>query len=154
MVVEASGDVDGSPHESRHGPGGRSPSEATVNPLPLGHWKCRPSAHVWMAVVVLTTSLGAGPGLAWALDCGGRLVSEGQAPWEVQAICGEPTQVDDTVEIVLKPVYDVFGRAVDHLPVAVPKSVWTYNFGPSRLVYRLTFREGTLVHIETGGYGH
>jgi hypothetical protein len=38
--------------------------------------------------------------------------------------------------------------------VAVPKSVWTYNFGPSRLIYRLTFREGKLTHIETGGYGH
>jgi hypothetical protein len=45
-------------------------------------------------------------------------------------------------------------RVVDHLPVAVPKSVWTYNFGPSRLIYRLTFREGKLAHIETGGYGH
>ncbi|MDQ3829726.1 MAG: DUF2845 domain-containing protein [Candidatus Tectomicrobia bacterium] len=81
---------------------------------------------------------------------GGR----GRADHEVQAICGEPTQVDDSVEIVLKPADDVFGRVVDHLPVAAPKSVWTYNFGPSRLVYRLTFREGTLVHIETGGYGH
>jgi hypothetical protein len=107
-----------------------------------------------MAVVVLTTLLGTGPELAWALDCEGHLVSEGQAPREVQAICGEPTQVHDTVEIILKPVYDVFGRAVDHLPVAVPKSVWTYNFGPSRLIYRLTFRDGKLTHIETGGYGH
>jgi hypothetical protein len=104
--------------------------------------------------VVLTAAVYGGQGLAWALDCGGRLVSEGQAPWEVQAICGEPTQMDDTVEIVLKPAYDVFGRVVDHFPVAVPKSVWTYNFGPSRLVYRLTFREGKLTHIETGGYGH
>jgi hypothetical protein len=109
---------------------------------------------VWGAVVVLTNWLGGAPGLAWALDCEGRLVSEGQAAWEVQAICGEPTQVQDTVEIILKPVYDPFGRVVDHLPVAVPKSVWTYNFGPSRLIYLLTFREGKLTHIETGGYGH
>jgi hypothetical protein len=107
-----------------------------------------------MAVVVLTASLGAGSGLAWALNCEGRLVSEGQAPWEVLAICGEPTQVDDTVEVILQPVYDPFGRVVDHLPVAVPKSIWTYNFGPSRLIYRLTFRAGKLVHIETGGYGY
>jgi hypothetical protein len=93
-------------------------------------------------------------GGAWALDCEGRLVSEGHAPWEVQAICGEPTQVHDTVEIVLQPVYNPFGRVVDHLPVAVPKSVWTYNFGSSRLIYFLTFRDGKLAHIETGGYGH
>jgi hypothetical protein len=110
--------------------------------------------HVWVAVVVLTTWLGGTRGLAWALDCEGRLVSEGQAPWEVQAICGEPAQVQDTVEIILQPVYDPFGRVVDHLPVAVPKSMWTYNFGSSRLIYFLTFRDGKLAHIETGGYGH
>ena len=92
--------------------------------------------------------------LAWALDCGGRLVSESQALWEVQAICGEPAQVQDTVEIMLQPVYGPFGRVVDYFPVAVPKRVWTYNFGSSRLIYVLTFREGKLVHIETGGYGH
>ena len=74
--------------------------------------------------------------------------------WEGQAICGEPAQVQDTVEIILQPVYDPFGRVVDHLPVAVPKSVWTYNFGSSRLIYFLTFRDGKLAHIETGGYGH
>jgi hypothetical protein len=109
---------------------------------------------MWVAVVALTTLVVGARGPAWALDCGGRLISEGQAAWEVQAICSEPTQVDDSVEIVLRLVYDVFGRVVDHFPVEVPKSVWTYNFGPSRLVYRLTFREGKVVHIETGGYGH
>lgn len=114
----------------------------------------RPVATVWAVVAVLTAMVGGALRLAWALDCEGRLVFEGQAPWEVQAICGEPTQVYDTVEIILQPVYDVFGRAVDRLPVAVPKSVWTYNFGPSRLVYILTFREGKLMNIETGSYGH
>jgi Protein of unknown function (DUF2845) len=121
---------------------------------PVGGRRRRPVSTVRVAAVGLTALLMGALGLAWALDCGGRLVSEGQAPWEVQAICGEPTQVYDTVEIILQPVYDPFGHVVDHLPVAVPKSVWTYNFGPSRLIYLLTFREGKLVHIETGGYGH
>jgi uncharacterized protein DUF2845 len=132
-------------------------SEATVTPRSLGRRTRRPVATARVAVVLTAAVcgvLGGAPGPVWALDCGGRLVSEGQALWEVQAICGEPTQVDDTVEIVLRPVYDVFGRVVDYFPVEVPKSVWTYNFGPSRLVYRLTFREGKVVHIETGGYGH
>jgi Protein of unknown function (DUF2845) len=75
-------------------------------------------------------------------------------PWKVQAICGEPTSVYDSVDIILQPAYDVFGRVVDHLPVAVPKRVWTDHFGPSLLVYTLTFREGKFVHIETGGDGH
>jgi hypothetical protein len=45
-------------------------------------------------------------------------------------------------------------RSGPSFPPAGPKSVWTYNFGPNRLVYRLTFREGKLVHIAIGGYGH
>jgi hypothetical protein len=110
-------------------------------------------ARAWVAMGVLMTLLVGARGSAWTLDCEGRLVSEGQAPWEVQAICGEPTQVQDTVEIILQPVYDPVGRVVAHLPVAVPKSVWTYNFGSSRLIYFLTFRAGKLAHIETGGYG-
>ena len=88
------------------------------------------------------------------MDCEGRLVSEGHAPWEVQAIRGEPTQVHDTADIVLQPVYDPFEHIVDTSRSAVPKSVWTYNFGSSRLIYFLTFRDGKLAHIETGGYGH
>jgi Protein of unknown function (DUF2845) len=110
--------------------------------------------HVKGAVVVLTAVVFGVIGLTWALDCGGRLVSLSHTPWEVQAICGEPTQMEDGLEILLKPVYDRAGHVVDHLPVAVAKSVWTYNFGPSRLVYLLTFLEGKLVKIETGGYGH
>jgi hypothetical protein len=115
---------------------------------------CLPVTRIWMAAVVLTTWLGGAPRLVWALDCEGRLVSEGQAAWEVQAICGEPAHIQDTVEILLQPVYGPFGRVVDYLPVAVPKTVWTYNFGSNRLIYVLTFREGKLAHIETGGYGH
>jgi hypothetical protein len=125
-----------------------------MNHHPEGRRTRRPMAGAWVVVAVLTAVVCGAQGLTWALDCEGRLVSEGQAPWEVQAICGEPAQVQDTVEIILQPVYDPFGRVVDHLPVAVPKSVWTYNFGSSRLIYFLTFRDGKLAHIETGGYGH
>jgi hypothetical protein len=92
-------------------------------------------------------------GIVDALDCEGRLVSMGATPWEVQAICGDPVQVSDSVEIVLKPVYNPHGHVVGHLPVGVPKQVWTYNFGSSRLMYILTFIEGALVKIDTGGYG-
>jgi hypothetical protein len=109
--------------------------------------------HVKGAVVMLTAVVCGAMGFTWALDCEGRLISLGQPSWEVQAICGEPTQIEDTLEIVLKPVHDPSGRRVDHLPMLVPKSVWTYNFGPTLLIYLLTFLEGKLVKIETGGYG-
>jgi hypothetical protein len=111
-------------------------------------------SRIRMAVVALTAVVLGTAGLVCALECEGRLVSLGASPWDVQAICGGPTQVSDTVELVLKPGYDPQGRIAGHLPVGVPKQVWTYNFGSSRLMYLLTFLEGTLVKIDTGGYGH
>jgi hypothetical protein len=111
-------------------------------------------SRVRMAVVVLSAVVLGLAGIIHALDCNGRVVSEGASPWDIQVICGDPAQINDTIEIVLKPVYGPHGRAEGHLPVGVPKQVWTYNFGSSRLMYILTFIEGTLVKIDTGGYGH
>ena len=111
-------------------------------------------SRVRFAVVVLTAVIPGAAGIVDALDCDGRLVSLGASPWDVQTVCGDPAQVSDTVELVLKPMYDAQGRVAGHLPVGVPKQVWTYNFGSSRLMYILTFLEGTLVKIDTGGYGH
>lgn len=109
--------------------------------------------HLKVAVVMLTVALCGAMGLAWALDCQGSLVSLAQAPWEVQAICGDPSQIDDTFQLIHKPVYGPSGGVVDYFPMAVPKSMWTYNFGSSQLVYLLTFLEGKLVKIDTAGYG-
>jgi Protein of unknown function (DUF2845) len=111
-------------------------------------------SSVRIAVVVLTAVVLGVAGIVHALDCGGRLVVDGASPWDVQTICGDPVQVSDTVEVVLKPVYNPHGRVAGHVPVEAPKQVWTYNFGPSRLMYILTFLEGVLVKINTGGYGH
>ena len=107
-----------------------------------------------LVVAVLSAVVLGAAGLGHALDCEGRLVMMGASPLDVQAICGDPAQVSDTIEIVLKPVYDPQGHVAGHLPVGVPKQVWTYNFGSSRLMYLLTFLEGVLVKIDTGGYGH
>ena len=111
-------------------------------------------SKVRMAMVGLTAVVLGVAGIVHALDCEGRLVSIGASPVDVQAICGNPVQVIDTIEVVLKPVYDPLGRAAGHVPVGVPKQVWTYNFGSSRLMYILTFLEGELVKIDTGGYGY
>jgi hypothetical protein len=111
-------------------------------------------SRVRFAVVVLTAVILGAAGIVDALDCDGRLVSLGASPWDVQTVCGDPAQVSDTIELVLKPVYDAQGRVAGHLPVGVSKQVWTYNFGSSRLMYILTFLEGMLVKIDTGGYGH
>jgi hypothetical protein len=111
-------------------------------------------SRVRIAVVVLTAVVLGAAGIVYALDCDGRIVSMGATLWDVQTIGGDPVQVSDTVEVVLKPVYNPQGHVAGHLPVGVPKQVWTYNFGSSRLMYILTFLEGALVKIDTGGYGH
>ena len=108
-------------------------------------------SRVRIAVVLTAVMLGM-VGIGWALECGGRLVVDGARPWDVQRICGDPEQVSDTIEVVLKPADGPQGRV--YVPVGVPKQVWTYNFGSSRLIYILTFLEGVLVKIDTGGYGH
>ena len=109
-------------------------------------------SRVRIAVVVLTALVLGAAGIGHTLDCRGRLVLDGASPWDVQSICGDPEQVNDTIEVVLKPVDGPQGRV--YVPVGVPKQVWTYNFGSSRLMYLLTFLEGALVKIDTGGYGH
>jgi hypothetical protein len=111
-------------------------------------------SRVRIAVVVLTAVVLGAAGIVYALDCDGRIVSMGATLWDVQTICGDPVQVSDTVEVVLKPVYNPQGHMAGHLPVGVPKQVWTYHFGSSRLMYILTFLEGALVKIDAGGYGH
>ena len=63
-------------------------------------------SRVRMAVMVLTAAVLGTTGIVRALECEGRLVSMGASPWDVQAICGAPIHLNDTIEIVLKPVYD------------------------------------------------
>ena len=67
-------------------------------------------SRVRIAVVVLTAVVLGAAGIGHALDCGGRLVLDGASPWDVQTICGDPEQVSDTIEVVLKPVYGPQGR--------------------------------------------
>lgn len=46
--------------------------------------------------------------------------------------------------------YYYFGDAV----VEVPVEVWTYNFGPYKLMRRVRFVDGLVEEIETLGYGY
>jgi hypothetical protein len=109
--------------------------------------RCRVTIMVLIAVLVGVAEV------ALALQCGGRIASTGDSKWEVQEACGEPAYIEESIEVIPKVIYDEFRHRYVQIPVYVSKSVWTYNFGPTRLIYFLTFRENTLVKIETGGYG-
>jgi hypothetical protein len=90
-----------------------------------------------------------GPGLAGAqtLVCGSKIINEGVTKAQVAAACGTPTQVGQ----------DAHTPAIGE--VAVPDSdetteVWTYNFGPSKLMQRIWFEDGRVARVESLGYGH
>jgi hypothetical protein len=90
---------------------------------------------------------------AIALQCGGKVVSMGYQTWRVRDICGEPADIQDLQQLVPQRYYDPYQRTYMDTFIYINKSVWTYNFGPSRLIYILTFENDKLVNIETGGYG-
>jgi hypothetical protein len=95
------------------------------------------------------------PAAADALRCSGRLVSDGDTRGQVRSLCGEPSDVQRR-SILRRPYYDFHGRLVyygDGL-IEIPVEIWTYNFGPYRLMRRVKFVDGLVEEIETLGYGY
>jgi hypothetical protein len=103
-----------------------------------------------VAILVLVATIGS----ARALDCHGRLVVLGASPWDVKERCGEPSAIDDVVKQFPQRAYDPISQTTVYILVPVQQSIWTYNFGPTRFVYYLTFQDGKLIEITTGEYGH
>ena len=50
--------------------------------------------------------------------------------------------------------YDPLSQTSVSILVPVQQSIWTDNFGSTRLLCDLTFQEGTRIAITTGDYGH
>lgn len=104
-----------------------------------------------VAILLLLASLPAA-----AFHCGQRLVHEGDSRFDVRSKCGEPVDIE-TRSILRQPIIWFHGRPILAAPgsfVEVPVEVWTYNFGPHKLMRRLRFEDGELVDIETLGYGY
>ncbi len=106
-----------------------------------------------------------GTGLALALPtavqaesmrCGTHLVSEGDGKDKVRTLCGEPTSVS-LAGYVGGPGYYSGPYENTYLwPgwTTVPVEIWTYNFGPSKLLRKLRFVGDQLDDIQTKGYGY
>jgi hypothetical protein len=108
---------------------------------------------VVVVVVSLAMVLGGTVARTLAQDCHGRLIVIGASPWEVKERCGEPTAIEDVVKYIPQRILDPTSNAPGYILVPVQQSIWTYNFGSSRLLYYLTFQEGKLIDIKTGDYG-
>ncbi len=107
-----------------------------------------------VGLTVVAAALAA-PAHADGLRCGGRLIRDGDPRAQVRAFCGDPADVQ-TRSILRRPVYNLRGRRVffgDDV-VEIPVEVWTYNFGPNKLMRRVRFVDGVVDEVETLGYGY
>ena len=75
----------------------------------------------------------------------GEFVAKGDQIGEVAVRCDKPTTTARRDE----PQETVRGK-VEYIPV----EEWTYNMGPSDFIYTLTFRNGKLAEIRSGGRGN
>jgi hypothetical protein len=87
------------------------------------------------------------------LRCGTRLVALGMRSDEVLALCGEPSWTNSWQETIERGTLlnkKDFVRAT----LIVNVEEWTYNWGPTRFMSYLQFRNGVLERIHSGGYGY
>jgi uncharacterized protein DUF2845 len=110
-----------------------------------------------MGALVLAMAL-AGAGSAARADtfrCGTSLAKDGDTIGHVLQKCGQPTEVQH--KSIWRPaIVWRNGRPfrVGDGDVEVAVEIWTYNLGPNKLMRRLRFEDGTLVEVETLGYGY
>ena len=93
---------------------------------------------------------------AYALRCDRHVISEGEHKIQVLRHCGEPVSVQEWQEAPRQQVYDFDLGHYVYQPFGkqVHMAEWIYNFGPRRLMRKLTFRDGELIKIETLSYGY
>jgi hypothetical protein len=97
----------------------------------------------------------AAPASADGLRCGSKLITDGDPRSKVRQFCGEPTDVQ-TRSILRRPYFNVGGRTYSYGDgyVEIPVEIWTYNFGPYKLMREIRFVDGRVEEIQTLGYGY
>lgn len=98
---------------------------------------------------------------AYALRCGGRIVSKGDTPIQVVEKCGQPDHIETREETRLLKDFQYYKpyRAKDRKisPFFATETIqieeWIYNLGPTRFMRHLIFMSGRLEKIEIGDKG-
>ena len=120
-----------------------------------------------VGLLVTASALLLFPGLAHALRCNGRLVSQGDPGARLQAVCGAPDQVQRSVVFrTINVTYPLatyrrggryYRRGVhvgEQVQRAIAVETWTYNFGRHRLMHEITLEDGRVVGEHTLGRGY
>src|SRR3569833_1231080 len=96
------------------------------------------------AVILLGLSWEAG---AESMQCGNRLITQGDSLAKVATLCGNPTQVDLTSFVRQASGGWVNGQWVASAgaQIEIPVEVWLYNLGPDRLLRQIRFEDGRVV---------
>ena len=113
-----------------------------------------PSAVASFALAALLLAF-ALPASADGMRCGSKLMTTGDPRAKVLQFCGEPVDVQ-TRSILRRPTFDFGGRIYSYGDgfVEVPVEIWTYNFGPYKLMRQIRFVDGVVDEIESLGYGY
>lgn len=93
-----------------------------------------------------------------ALRCNRHVVVEGYRTSKVFGLCGEPDFTEHKTEYLdtrLGSRNRRFGTSLDiQNLIPIEFEIWTYNFGPRKLLHHLHFKDGRLFKIEIDGYGY
>lgn len=94
-----------------------------------------------------------------SMRCKTRLVSTGAAAYEVKSVCGTPDDMQTRTEVrtvrraVSVPCAQGMCSTFVEDSYSVNVEEWIYDFGPQRFIQFLTFEQGKLIQIRSGGYG-
>lgn len=103
-------------------------------------------------MIVLSAALAvSGPAAADSMRCGTKLMTDGDPLDKVAALCGPPASVERRE--ILRP-YGYHRGFTVYSSYEVSVEIWTYNFGPHKLMYRLRFEDGLLVDVDTLSHGY
>jgi hypothetical protein len=102
-------------------------------------------------LVLVAALAAAGPAAADSMRCGSKLMTDGDPSDKVLAYCGEPASIERR-EILRG--YGYHRGVTVHSAYEVSVEMWTYNFGPHKLMYRLRFEDGLLVDVDTLSHGY
>jgi len=93
-----------------------------------------------------TGSYGSTSGATASTCRNGQLLAVGDSMAEVLLKCGEPVLKENREDRITA------GDRSRRLSVVIDE--WTYNFGPNHFLYFVTFENGRVAALRTGGYGY
>lgn len=95
-----------------------------------------------LSAAVLLAAGPVAPAAADGLRCNNRIVKVGDRQFEVLQHCGEPD-----IKVLLESAFTLEHGALPY------REEWQYNFGPTKFMRFLRFRNSRLVSVRTGPHG-